>query len=117
MTDAADDWATGIEWDRWEQSPVITHIDQSCDKCLFAGPLLHRWGTTLQGTPTRRRRLRTHWAVRCQSCGEEIVYYAESIASGELTEVAELYRSPDFDLAKHARLRQPTLFDTMERHK
>lgn len=122
-----------IEWERWEQAPVTSHLDQSCDKCLYAGPLLHRFGKTRQpGKRVRRlvqrskitegqrpkavteyeppRKLLTHYAVRCQSCGEETVYLVESIASGEMTEVEELYRSPDFDLSKHARLKQPALF-------
>lgn len=118
-----------IEWECWEQSPVIFHLNQSCQKCLFAGPLLARFGLTLQ--PARRvrrlvqrskitegirpkavteyepeRKLRTHYAVRCQGCGEETVYLLEP-----WTEVEELYKSPDFDLAKHARLKQPALFD------
>jgi uncharacterized protein (DUF983 family) len=123
-----------IQWGRWEQPPVMTHLDQSCPKCLYAGPLLARFGTTLQ--PARRvrrlvqrskitegirakavteiepaRTLRTHYAVRCQGCGEETVYLLES-----WTEVEELYRSPDFDLAKHARLDQPALFEVELRH-
>ncbi len=118
-----------ITWERWEPSPVMTHLDQSCDKCLYAGPLLHRFGLTHQ--PAKRvrrivqrsriaegqrpkavteyqaaRMLRTHWASRCQSCGEEIVYLMAT-----WDEVSELYRSPDFDMAKHARLDQPALFD------
>lgn len=118
-----------VEWGHWEQTPAMTHIDQSCTKCLFAGPLLARFGMTQQPAARVRRlvrrskisegirpkavteyqaerMLRTHYAVRCQGCGEETVYLLES-----WTEVEELYRSPDFDLAKHARLEQPALFD------
>lgn len=118
-----------IEWERWEPTPVMTHLDQSCDKCLHAGPLLHRFGRTRRVTGrTRRlvqrskvregqrpkaiteyqaaRMVRTHYASRCQACGEEVVYLMEP-----WSEVEDLYRPPDFDLAKHARLRQPELFD------
>jgi hypothetical protein len=107
----------------------MTHLDQSCPKCLFAGPLLARFGKTRQEARRMRRlvrrskiaegirpkavteyeperMLRTHYAVRCQGCGEETVYLMES-----WTEVEELYRAPDFNLAKHARLDQPALFD------
>ena len=118
-----------IEWERWEPSPVMTHLDQSCTKCLYQGPLLARFGKTLRPAQRVRRlvqrskiaegqrpksvteyeparMIRTHWASRCQSCGEETVYLMES-----WDEVPELYRSPDFDLAKRARLDQPELFD------
>jgi hypothetical protein len=120
-----------ISWERWEPSPVMTHLDQSCGKCLFEGPLLARFGKTRQeGKRIRRlvqrskitegirpkavteyqaeRMLRTHYAVRCQSCGEETVYLYST-----WEEVAELYQPPDFDSAKHARRHppeQPALF-------
>jgi hypothetical protein len=113
----------------------MTHLDQSCDKCLFEGPLLHRFGKTRQEAKRVRRivqrskitegirpkavteyeaarMVRTHYAVRCQSCCVETVYL---LATWD--EVAELYQPPDFDSAKHARRHppvQPTLFNLEE---
>lgn len=124
--------AAAIEWGRWEPSPAATHLDQSCAMCLFEGPLLARFGTTSQAAQrTRRlvsrskitegrrpvavtelqapRRVKTHYAVRCPSCGEETVYLMEP-----WTEVKELYQPPDFVHAKHSRRNppeQPALFE------
>lgn len=121
-----------IEWGRWEPTPVTTHLDQSCAMCLFEGPLLARFGTTPQAAQrTRRlvgrskitegrrpvavtelqaaRRAKTHYAVRCQSCGEETVYLMDT-----WSEVKELYQPPDFVHAKHSRRNppeQPALFE------
>src|SRR5690625_521834 len=110
----------------------MTHLDQSCTKCLYQGPLLARFGKTLRPAQRIRRlvqrskitegqrakavteyqaarMIRTHWASRCQSCGEETVYLMES-----WDEVPELYQSPNFDRASHAHLDQPALIDLEE---
>lgn len=107
--------AEEIRWEGWRQAPRISHIDQSCQGCGFAGPLQIRRGRVLQPGKRVRQLTRrsdaaagirpqartvwqggywalTHIAFRCPGCGEEVAY---RYASGglELVEVPELCRA------------------------
>jgi predicted RNA-binding Zn-ribbon protein involved in translation (DUF1610 family) len=85
------------EWGRWGRQIRATHLDLSCHACAFAGPLLECFGTTVVPARTGRRivqrsritdgqrvrsvpypvpsyPVRTHYAVRCPACGDQVVY-------------------------------------------
>lgn len=78
-----------IRWDRWEEALCLTHIDGSCQTCVFSGPLRVTKGKTWYtpeptfGRVRRPQRNRaqhesywcyTHWASRCPHCDEMFVY-------------------------------------------
>lgn len=132
--------AAAIDWERWEPALRITHIDPSCDKCLFPGPLLTRFGLTIQPAFTTRRitrpsriaegqrlqsvsehhppaKVRTHFAVRCPNCGEHVAYaLASSDPGGAMVEIESLYEPPRFDRVRGsvAAACMTPLFDTTE---
>lgn len=120
-----------IQWGRWEPQLTMTHIDGSCGACAFPGPLRDRFGTTVQpGHWGRRitrpsriaqnqrlrsvrewqppRPVRTHYAVRCPSCGEQRVYRLRTMVPWMgLTEDPLLYQPPAFDTEHNSTTDEP----------
>lgn len=94
------------EWEPWHRQIRATHLDLSCTACAYPGPLLECFGTSEMPDQTMRRivqpskiadgqrlssvpytvpahPVRTHCAVRCPACGDQVVYRMQAFAAWE----------------------------------
>jgi hypothetical protein len=109
-------WRQSPDWGPWSRQIRATHLDLSCSVCGFAGPLLQCFGTSVAPARTGRRvvspsriadgkrlksvphhypahPVRTHYAVCCQACGDQVVYLMDTPQWRELDE-AEVVPPP-----------------------
>lgn len=75
-----------VEWEPWEQPPLMTHVPLDCDTCDWRDGPRTAWG--LVTIPPRKRsqgptRLRRFFASRCPRCQETHVYRLGAERLGE----------------------------------